>query len=101
MLLKEVLKLFRGDPAQGGVRSKGVVEGFNVSEDSGLSSTPGRKPLEIDHFILETAEEVFSNRVVIGIPFSEHALANAMPAKNLTVSQGSVLDASVAVEDEA
>jgi len=96
-----MMKLVRCDPAQGGVGSEGIIEGLNVSEDSGVSGAPGGKPLQMNHFTLEATEEIFSDSIVIGVTLAGHALANLKLGKCLPEGQGSILDTAIAVEDEA
>lgn len=95
------LKLRGGRPAESGVGTDGVVEGFQVSEHLGLRHGAGGVLLEMDEFAFETAEEIFGDGVVIGIAPAGHALADAVGVQTLPVGSGGVLDAAVAVEDPA
>ncbi len=55
---------------------------------------------EMDTFTLETAEEVFSNSIVVGIALAGHALAKAEVGKAEAESTSSILDTAVRVEDK-
>lgn len=55
----------------------------------------------MEAFTFETAEEVFSNGVVIGIALAGHALCNAEVDETQAVGAGRILDAAIGVEDEA
>ena len=55
----------------------------------------------MDAFAFETAEEVFSNSVVIRVALTGHALTDAEIRQTQAISASSILDAAVRVEDEA
>ena len=100
MQKKRKSKLIWGDPTQGRVWPERIVEGLNVSENSSLSSVPGGKPMEMNHLTLEAAKEVFSDSIVVGIPFTGHTLTNGILVKNQAKYPGSVLDTAITVEYE-
>lgn len=79
----------------------GVVEGFYVGEYISLGAGPCGGVVEVDEFALEAAEEIFSNSVVVRVAFAGHALADAKCLQPLAIGRGSVLGASVTVEDES
>ena len=56
---------------------------------------------QMDTLAFEAAEEVFGNRVVVGVALAGHALPDAEFREALPVRAGSVLDAAVRMEDEA
>ena len=89
------------NPDQGGLRAKGVVESLPINKDVVLRGGSGRGMPEMNAFTFETAEEVFSNGVVIGITFAGHTLTNAMGLQTVTIGPGSILNALVTVEDQA
>ena len=82
------------------MRSYGVVESFNVSEERRLRRRTGRKIRQIHQFALQTAEKVFGHSIVIRVASSAHALTNTGSAKRVAVALRGVLHAAVAVENE-
>lgn len=60
----------RSEPANAGMGTKAVVEGFNVGKNSGLGFIASGKAAKVNQFTFETAEEIFSNGFVIRISLS-------------------------------
>ena len=58
------------------------------------------KTAQVNQLAFQAAEKVFRHSVVEGVALAGHALPDAQGSQTLTESCGSVLDASVAVEDQ-
>ena len=82
------------------MRAEGIVEGFQIEEDVVAGGSSGRIQFQMDEFTLQTAEEIFSNGVIIGIASTGHALADTMGRQAVTKGFGGILHAAVTVEDE-
>ena len=87
-------------PSEGRMRSYGVVESFNVSEERRLRRRTGRKIRQIHQLTFQTAEEILGHGVVIRVAAARHALADIVPPQCVTVALRGVLYAAVAVENE-
>lgn len=56
---------------------------------------------QVNQFAFQAAKEVFGNSVIVRIATPRHALANAMLKQFIAEGRRSILDASVAVKDQA
>lgn len=83
------------------MRAHSIVKRLNVGKNGVLSLESCSKPTVMHQFALEAAEEIFSNSVVVRVAFAGHALADAKCLQPLAIGRGSVLGASVTVEDES
>ena len=94
-------KARRRNPARSRVGTNRVVEGFQIEKHVVLCGSTGRKLSEVNELTFETAEKIVSNRVVVGVAFTRHALADALGSQPVTTGFGRVLAAAVAVENQA
>ena len=70
--------------------TQGVVEALNVCKHVSLCFGAGGIVLEVDQLTLETAKEIFSHGIVVGITPAGHALADAVDSQTLAVGFGGV-----------
>ncbi len=68
--MKAQSEVVRSKPANTGMRTKTVVEGFNAGKNSGLGFIASGKAAKVNLFTFEPAEEIFSNGIVIRISLS-------------------------------
>ena len=54
-------------PAKSGVRTHGIVEGFQIGKHISLGHGAGCVVSEVNEFTFEAAEEIFGNSVVVGV----------------------------------
>ena len=83
------------------MRTYGVVKALNVGKYIILSRGAGRIVRQVDQLTLEAGEEIFGHGIVVRIAPAGHALSDAIGVQALTVGPGGVLDAAVAVKDQA
>ena len=77
-----------------------IVEALNVVKDCIFSLPSGSEAGEMNQLAFEAAEEVFRNRIVIGITFSRHTGNDAVLFKLLPISIGSVLGTAITVKNQ-
>ena len=94
------LEAFRRNPPQSGMRAHGVVEGLQIGKNVCVRGRARVILLQVDEFTFQTAEEVLRDSVVVGIALSGHTLLNSQLFQTEAKSSGSILYASVAVEDQ-
>ena len=56
---------------------------------------------QVDPFTFEAAEKVLRHSVVVGVAFAGHALPNAQRGKPVSKGFRGILDAPIAVENQA
>ena len=83
------------------MRADGVVEDLQIGKNICVRSCARGILLQMDELVFQTAEEVLGNSVVVGIAPAGHALPDVIGFQLLLVGSGCVLNAAVAVEDQA
>lgn len=97
---QQLFKIAGRSPSNRRVRTNSVVESFNISKDIVLCLLPGAVVVQMNQLTFQTAEEVLRDSVVVGIALSGHTLLNSQLFQTEAKSSGSILYASVAVEDQ-
>ncbi len=62
----------RAEVGKTGVQPGGVIEGFDVVEDSGASFGAGGKAVMVDQLVFEGTLEGFDEGVVVAVSFATH-----------------------------
>ena len=82
------------------MRANKIVISLNITEDGRFSLNSSFKILKKYKFTFQTAEEFFSNGVIIRIALSRHTLINMVNGQQLPEDRGTILGTSIRVEDE-
>lgn len=99
--LKEASKAIRRQPTQSRMRAQGVIKSLNVGKNIVLSLSSCHIVLQMYQFRFQTTEEILRNSIIVWISFSGHTLTEPGCIQPLPVGSCRVLDAPVAVEDQA
>lgn len=83
------------------MRAQRIVKGLDIGKNIRLSSTAGVIAVQVNQFTFEAAEKVLCHSVVVRVAFAGHALPDAQRGKPVSKGFCGILDAPIAVENQA
>lgn len=85
----------RGHIVQALVATLSVVKYLDVIKNGFAGFFPGLESLQVDHFVLDRAEESFCTSIVIAVTLTAHAAKNTVLGKQGLVIPAAVLNPTV------